>query len=112
MTVAEELLTVPAFKGLPDDQIAWFISQAQDQRFRAGEVLMSGGEPADSMFVLLEGQLQVRGEFGGETIILTIEPGQVTGRLPFSRMKTFTFGARALTDAHLLRFPEPKFHEL
>src|SRR6202049_3810451 len=64
------------------------------------------------MFVLLEGQLQARGEFAGETMTITVSTGQVTGRLPFSRMKTFTFGARALTDCHILRFPESKFHEL
>ena len=27
-------------------------------------------------------------------------------------MKTFTFGARALTDCRILRFPESKFHDL
>jgi len=64
------------------------------------------------MFVLLEGQLQARGEIGGETVIITVNAGHVTGRLPFSRMKTFTFGARSLTDCHILRFPESKFHEL
>ena len=64
------------------------------------------------MFVLLEGQIQARGEFAGETMIITVNAGQVTGRLPFSRMKTFTFGARALTDCRILRFPASKFHEL
>ena len=71
---------------------------------------MNGGDPADAMFVLLEGQLQARGEFAGETMTITVTTGQVTGQLPFSRMKTFTFsGARALTDCHILRFPESKF---
>jgi signal transduction histidine kinase len=112
MTTAEELLNVPAFKGLPDDQIAWFIGQTQEFHFHAGDTLMNGGDPADAMFVLLEGQLQARGEFAGETMTITVTTGQVTGRLPFSRMKTFTFGARALTDCHILRFPESKFHEL
>jgi len=107
-----ELLSVPAFAGLPDDQIAWFISQAEDLRFKGSDPLMNAGDPADAMFVLLEGQLQARGEFAGETMIITVNTGQVTGRLPFSRMKTFTFGARALTDCRILRFPESKFHDL
>jgi signal transduction histidine kinase len=112
MSVTEELIKVPAFAGLPNDQIEWFLSQTQEFRFHAGEALMNGGDPADAMFVLLEGQLQARGEFAGETMTITVSTGQVTGRLPFSRMKTFTFGARALTDCHILRFPESKFHEL
>jgi signal transduction histidine kinase len=112
MTENAELRRVPAFAGLPDDQIAWFISEAEELRFKGGETLMTPGDPADAMFVLLEGQLQARGEFGGETMIISVNAGQVTGRLPFSRMKTFTFGARSVIDTRILRFPESKFHDL
>jgi signal transduction histidine kinase len=112
MTEIAELLRVPAFAGLPEDQIVWFISQAEELRFKAGETLMNAGDPADAMYVLLEGQLQVRGEIGGETIIIPVNAGQVTGRLPFSRMKTFTFGGRAVTDCRILKFPESKYHDL
>jgi signal transduction histidine kinase len=112
MTENLELLRIPVFADLPQDQIEWFTSQGQSLRFKAGDILIAAGDPADSMYVLLEGQLQARGEFGGETIIINVDAGQVTGRLPYSRMKTFTFGARALTDCRILRFPESKFHEL
>jgi signal transduction histidine kinase len=112
MTANEELLKVPVFADLPEDQIEWFLAQAQSLRFKAGDALMTPGDPADAMFVLLEGQLQARGEFAGEVMIINVEAGQVTGRLPFSRMKTFTFGARALTDCHILRFPATKYHDL
>jgi len=107
-----QLLRIPSFADLPDDQIEWFLSQAEDLRFKGGDILINPGTPADAMFVLLEGELQARGEFGGETIIINVDAGQVTGRLPYSRMKTFTFGARALTDCHILRFPESKYQEL
>ncbi len=112
MTENAELSRIPAFAGLPEDQIAWFIAQAEELRFQAGDTLMTVGDPADAMFITLEGQFQARGEFGGETFIITVNAGQVTGRLPFSRMKTFTFGARAITDCRILRFPESKFHDL
>jgi signal transduction histidine kinase len=112
MTEIAELLRVPVFAGLPEEQIEWFLCQAEERRFKAGEPLINGGEPADAMFVLLEGQLQARGEIGGETIIVNVDAGQVTGRLPYSRMKTFTFSARALIDCRILRFPESKYHDL
>jgi signal transduction histidine kinase len=107
-----QLLRVPSFADLPENQIEWFLSQAEELRFKAGDVLINPGTPADAMFVLLEGELQARGEFGGETIIINVDAGQVTGRLPYSRMKTFTFGVRALTNCHILRFPESKYQEL
>jgi signal transduction histidine kinase len=112
MTEISELQRIPVFADLPEDQIEWFISQAEELRFKAGEILITPGTPADAMFVLLDGQLQARGEIGGETMIIVVEAGQVTGRLPFSRMKTFTFGARALTDCRILRYPESKYHDL
>ena len=112
MTEIADLLRVPVFAGLPEEQIEWFLSQAEELRFKAGEALINGGEPADAMFVILEGQLQARGEIGGETIIVNVDAGQVTGRLPYSRMKTFTFSARALIDCRILRFPESKYHDL
>ena len=112
MTEIAELQRVPAFADLPEDQLRWFLSQVDEHRFHAGDVLATTGEPADSMFVLLEGDIQARGEFAGETISVTVEAGQVTGKLPFSRMKIFTFGSRALTDCRILRFPAANFHEL
>jgi signal transduction histidine kinase len=112
MIEKSELLRVSAFADLPDDQITWFISQSEELRFKAGDTYFRQGDPADSMFILMEGQLQMRGELGGETIIISINPGQVTGVLPFSRMKQFTISARALTDVRVLRFPASLFPEL
>src|ERR1700685_3297819 len=112
MTENSELLRVPAFDGLPDDQISWFISQTEELHLKAGDYYTRQGDPADAMFVILEGQLQVRGEIGGETIIFDLKPGDVTGILPFSRMKQFTVSGRALTDARSLKFPAAHFPEL
>jgi signal transduction histidine kinase len=112
MVEKSELLQVSAFADLPDDQITWFISQSEELRLKAGDTYFRQGDPADAMFVILEGQLQMRGELGGETIIISINPGQVTGTLPFSRMKQFTVSARALTDVRVLRFPASLFPDL
>src|SRR2546427_4657916 len=112
MVDKSELLRVPAFADLPDDQIAWFLSQAQETHIKAGDTYVRQGDPADWMFVILEGQFQWRGEFGGETIVLAAKPGDVTGVLPFSRMKEFTVTGRAVTDGRVLRFPVSRFSEL
>jgi len=112
MVEKSELLRVPAFADLPDDQIAWFLSQAQEMNLKAGDTYARQGDPADAMFVILDGHLQGRGELGGETFVFDLEPGDVTGLLPFSRMKQFTVSGRAVTDSHALRFPATLFPEL
>src|ERR1700721_921360 len=96
MVEKSELLRVPAFADLPDDQIAWFINQSQELHLKAGDTYARQGDPADSMFVILEGRLQGRGELAGESVVFDLEPGDVTGVLPFSRMKQFTVGGRAV----------------
>src|SRR6266849_3517463 len=112
MAEKSELLRVPVFADLPDDQIDWFLSQSRELHLKAGDSYLRQGDPADAMFVLLEGQLQGRGELGGETIIFNLKPGDVTGLLPFSRMKQFTVSGRAETDSRALRFPASLFPDL
>src|ERR1700689_3732472 len=112
MVEKSELLRVPAFADLPDDQIAWFINQSQELHLKAGDTYARQGDPADSMVVILEGRLQGRGELAGESVVFDLEPGDVTGVLPFSRMKQFTVGGRAETDSRALRFPASLFPDL
>src|SRR6202142_1982478 len=112
MVDKSELRRVQEFADLPDDQLDWFLSQAQEMNLKAGDVYARQGDPADSMFVILEGRLQGRGELAGENVGFDLEPGDVTGVLPFSRMKQFTVGGRAETDSRALQFPASLFPEL
>lgn len=112
MVDKSELLRIPAFAELPEDQIAWFLAHAEELHLKEGNTYIRQGDPADAMFVILAGQLQARGEIGGETVVFSSKPGDVTGVLPFSRMKQFPLDARASTDATLLRFPASLFPEL
>src|SRR5580704_4364466 len=112
MVDKSQLRRVSVFADLPDDQLDWFLSQSQELQLKAGEVYSREGDPADAMFVVLEGLMQGRGERGGETFIFDLEPGDITGVLPFSRMKTFTVSGRAQTDSHALRFARSLFPEL
>ncbi len=107
-----ELLRVPAFADLPEDQIDWFLSQSQELHYKAGDTYLRQGTPADSMFVILEGQLEIHGELSGETVTFSMKAGDVTGVLPFSRMTQFKVNGRAVTDSRVLRFPAALFTDL
>lgn len=112
MADQSELLRFPTFADLPEDQIAWFLSQSQEIRLKAGDIYARQGDPADSMFVLLEGEFHWRGEFNGETVVIPSKPGDATGMLPFSRMKQYTVTGRAVTDGRILKFPASLFSDL
>src|ERR1700685_4294368 len=112
MVDKSELLRVSAFAGLPDDQIEWFLSQAEEVHVKAGDVYITQGAPAEWMFVLLEGQMHARAELGGPSVVFTFDPGDVGGRLPSSRMKQFNATGRAAVDSRVLRFPASQFPAL
>ena len=112
MVSSVELRRVAAFSDLQDDQMEWFLSQAEEVFLHAGETFVQQGDPADWMFVFLEGLFQWRGEFGGDTVSLPAQAGEVSGVFPFSRMKRFTVTGRAMTEGRLIRFPASLFSEL
>src|SRR5438552_2370473 len=112
MVEKSELLRVTAFADLPDDQLAWFISQCEEQVLKPGDTYICQGDPAETMFVMLEGEFQARGEINGEAFAFPIKAGEVTGLLPFSRMKRTPVTGRALGNGRLLRFPSAHFPEL
>src|SRR5947207_7123943 len=112
MIEKSELLRVPVFADIPDDQLAWFLSQSQEQFLKPGDTYVRQGDPAENMFVILEGEFQARGEINGEAFAFPMKAGEVTGLLPFSRMKKTPVTGRAVTNGRLLRFPSAHFPEL
>jgi signal transduction histidine kinase len=112
MIETSELLRVPVFADLPEDQLVWFLSKSEEMNLKAGANYFRQGDPPDAMYVILEGLLQGRGELGGDTAVFEVKAGDVTGLLPFSRMKKFTVSVRAETDTRALRFPSSSFPEL
>jgi signal transduction histidine kinase len=112
MVTASQLSVFPTFSDLPQDQLEWFLSLTEEIGLKAGEVYVKQGDPASAMFVILEGQFQWRGEMAGEVVVFTSKLGDVTGALPFSRMKQFMVTGRAMTDGRVLKFPAASFPEL
>ena len=112
MATPQELLRFPGFAGLPEDQIVWFLGQSTEVELKAGEVYVKQGDPPDAMFVLLEGDFEWRGDFNGEIVVMSGKVGDITGALPFSRMKQFTVTGRAVKDGRILRFPSSLFPQL
>jgi signal transduction histidine kinase len=112
MTDKAELLRVPTFADLPDEQLEWFLSQCQEQLLKPGDTYIRQGDAAENMFVMLEGEFQARGEINGESFAFTLKGGDVTGVLPFSRMKRTPVTGRAISKGRLLRFPAAQFPQL
>src|SRR5437763_11340631 len=108
-----DLRKVPAFVDQPQADLEWFVAQSEERRVGVGEVSVREDTPADTMFVMLEGELRARRENGPQDgPVFTARAGEVTGVLPLSRMKAFTVTVRAVLPMRTLAFPASKFPEL
>ena len=108
--VLDQLRTVDIFADLPDEDLVWFVERSELQDAGMGEIVFVEGEPADTMFVLLTGEIHGRREQDGR--IFPFAAGDLSGVLPFSRMKEWGGTGRAIIPSRLLRFPKEKFAEL
>jgi len=108
-----DLRKVPAFVDQPQADLEWFVAEAEERRVEVGGITVREDTPADTMFVMLEGELRARRENGPQDgPVFTARAGEVTGVLPFSRMKTFGVTGRAVLPIRALAFPASKFPEL
>jgi signal transduction histidine kinase len=82
----EDLKVVSEFQRVPDDQLEWLISQGELQELQQNELLFNAGEPVVTCFILLEGKMRICSvQSGKQKELRILDPGQVTGYLPYSR---------------------------
>ena len=107
------LRRIEIFADLHDDQLQWMAANGDELRFVAGDTLLREGDPADSLFVLLEGEVRGRREnAGADGPGFVGRAGEVTGLLPFSRMTTYPLTARATMPTWGLRLHKDHFQEM
>src|SRR5215468_5870941 len=111
--LAAEIKTFEVFQGLADEDLEWFVEQCIVADYAPGDVIVKEGQPAEFMFVVLQGEFTGRVETAGaDGPVFHIKAGAVTGLLPYSRMKQITVTSRADTELRLLKFPSLKFPQM
>jgi CRP-like cAMP-binding protein len=94
------------FAGLPPDVIGFLAAHAEIRRFAGGEVLFRYGERANHFYLLESGRVAVEVvAIAGPTLELQeLAPGAVLGWSWLIAPHTWSFQARAETDAELVEF--------
>jgi signal transduction histidine kinase len=96
--LTEALRKVAPLNGMTDEEYLWLASNGTERFVDANTTIFQQGEPADHMIILLKGEVQVQRDRTGAAPVLFIgRAGQLTGLLPFSRMKTW--GGLGVTTA-------------
>jgi len=109
----DALRRIDIFSDLAEDQLRWFVSSGKQIVLSPGDTLLHEGDPADALFVLLEGEIRGRRENGGaDAPGFAARTGQVIGMLPFSRMTRYPLTARATAPTWILSLHKDHFQEM
>ncbi|MGB6690781.1 MAG: ATP-binding protein [Terracidiphilus sp.] len=110
--IAEALDRIGPLHGLPFEDRLWLARNGQEFVAETGDVLFDEGTPADRMILILKGEIHVRRQQGGPMALFIGRAGQMTGVLPFSRMKVSGGQGFAVSPAWGLLIPKTLFPEM
>jgi NTE family protein len=111
-TVAEFLRNVPVFAGLSADMLEQIAQLAQGFSLRRGEWLFREGDPADGVYVVHVGHLEVIQAGPEPQTINTLSRGAVLGELALLSDSTRSASIRALRDSEILKIDRAHFDSL
>jgi signal transduction histidine kinase len=109
--IVDALKRVPALHGLTDNELEWLATHGEEVVAPAGTLVFREGDPATKMWILLKGEAHVRRSQGGLALFVG-RAGQITGLLPFSRMKTHGGQGYAASDMWALQIDRDVFPEM
>ncbi|KAA3439417.1 ATP-binding protein [Rufibacter hautae] len=102
ITAAAELQDLAIFRQVPLEQLSWLLEHGHLQELLPGQTLFEKGDPAENMYVVLEGQVDVQlVESGRLQQVFSFHKGEITGVMPLSRL-THTKGQGVATKPTLL----------
>ncbi len=109
--IVEALRTVTQLVGLTDDEYLWLATHGTERMGCEGSMIFREGEPTAHLNFILRGEVHVRRRVSGPMALFIGRAGQMTGLLPFSRMKGYggdgyTVGPSWVLDIHKDLFPE------
>jgi signal transduction histidine kinase len=111
-TIAEALNHIGPLHGMPFDDRLWLATHGEERIASAGDVLFEEGGPAEYMLLILKGEIHVRRLRVGPMSLFIGRSGQMTGMLPFSRMKAYGGQGFAATDVWALLVHHSLFAEM
>ncbi len=100
---AEFLAQIPIFGGLPDLVLERIIDLARVLHVAPGGLVFAEGEPAHSMFIVREGELEIckRGRNGAEFCLAVLQRGDCVGEMALIDIQPRSATARAVGEATL-----------
>jgi CRP/FNR family transcriptional regulator, cyclic AMP receptor protein len=99
------LRQIAIFGGLSDQFLDWIVEAGTVGHVAAGVQVLGEGEPARSVFVVCEGELEIskRGQHGSDVRLAVLRAGDCVGEMSLIDIQPRSATVRALTAAVLFR---------
>lgn len=110
--IVAALERVGPLQGLEPCEYEWLARNGTERFAASGSILFEDGDPANHMNIILKGEIHVQRKRGGPHTLFIGRSGQITGLLPFSRMKSHGGQGYAVTDVWTLEFHRSLFPEI
>lgn len=110
--VVDALTRSPIFAGAPLPALEGLAAATKRELIAPGTIVLREGEPADDVFLVLEGSLAVSAAGEGRSVFLTLGelgPGDHFGEIGIVEELPRTATVTALTDCDILRIPGADF---
>ncbi len=107
------LRRMPVFGGLNDQTLQLIVQRSRRLHIEAGSCLCRQGEPADSMFVLEQGQVSVERLWAGQPIVLgQLKRGDCIGEMALIDLMPRSATVRAEVDCQAIEITVASLHQL
>jgi len=100
---------VSPLQDMSDEDYLWLAEHGTERFASSGGLLFREGDPVTAMTILLRGEVQVQRQNTGPMAFFIARSGQITGVLPFSRMKTYGGDGRIVGDGWALDIAKEDF---
>lgn len=113
MITVSDLRSIDVFSDQDEDALAWLAGVAEERSVAEGGMAFARGAEAEHMYAVLEGGVQIFTFRGSKrTLFGTVEAGEISGLLPYSRMETFAGEGVALEASRFALVHKDDFTEM
>ena len=110
--IVEALRTIVPLQGLSEAEYAWLATNGTEYACEDGALVFADGGAVDKMHLILKGEIHVRRPKGSAAQIFIGRAGQMTGKIPYSRMKTYGGDGYCVGPGWSMTIHEDRFPEM
>jgi signal transduction histidine kinase len=113
MDILDRLSQHKALGSAPCEELEWLAKHGTLRHLEVGEIISHKGQPVEGLYVVLTGHLSLSVDRPtGRQKVIDWRAGDVSGILPYSRLKTAPGDAIAEEPSEILSLPREKLRDL